>query len=126
MTAYLAKAAVKASMRLNTKAIIANSISGDTIRAIAAYRGDNPIYAQVYDPMVMRTLALSFGVFSDYIPREEKGSAPHIQEAISRLVKEKRFNGQDLVTVLAGHYGAAHGASFIEISSAESMINRAC
>ena len=120
VTAYLAKAAVKASLRLNTKAIVADSMSGNTIRAIAAYRGDNPIYAQVYDKRVMRELALSFGVYADYIIRDENPSLP-IKKAIAKLVSERRFSSGDLITVLAGSFGVKHGASYIEISSADTM-----
>ena len=125
VTAYLAKSAVKASMRLNTRAIVADSISGQTILAIAAYRGDNPIYAQVYDEQVMRVMALSFGVFPDFIERRDFNTDP-IQKAIQRLVDEGKFDSEDLITVLAGHFGCDHGASYIEISTAGSMSPRAC
>ena len=123
ITAYLAKAAVKASMRLDTKAIVADSLSGMVIRAIAAYRGSNPIYAQVYDKRVMRELALSYGVKADFIKREKDPAIP-IRKAISRLMKGKYLSPDDLITVLAGHFGAKHGASYIEISTAESLMDK--
>jgi len=125
VTAYLAKAAVKASIRLNTRAIVADSISGQTILAIAAYRGDNPIYAQLYDEQVMRIMALSFGVFPSFIERKAINTDP-IQKAIQGLVDQGKFEAGDLITVLAGHFGCEHGASYIEISTAESMISRLC
>lgn len=46
LAVYLAKAAVKAALRLNTKAIVADSLSGKSILALAAYRRANVIYAQ--------------------------------------------------------------------------------
>ncbi len=125
VTGYLAKAAVKASMRLNTEAIVADSISGTTIRAIAAYRGDNPIYAQVYDRQVMRELSLSFGVHADYIDREESTTIP-LRKAISRLLDQGRLDDDTLITVLAGHFGSSSGASYIEISTAKKMVVRGC
>ena len=125
VTAYLAKSAVKASMRLNTRAIVADSISGRTIRAIAAYRGKNPIYAQMYNEHIMRVMALSFGVFPDYIERSDFNPDP-IRKAIQQLVAQGKFQAEDLITVLAGHFGYDHGASYIEISTAESMISRTC
>ncbi|MBI9092487.1 MAG: pyruvate kinase [Desulfobacterium sp.] len=125
VTGYLAKAAVKASMRLNTKAIVADSISGTTIRAIAAYRGDNPIFAQVYDPQVMRELSLSFGVHADYIDRAETTTIP-LRKAISRLLDQGSLKDDTLITVLAGHFGASSGASYIEISTADKMVVRGC
>jgi len=125
VTAYLAKAAVKASMRLNTRAIVADSMSGNTIRSIAAYRGDNVIYAQVYDRRVMRELALSFGVKAAFIQRSEASSQP-IRQAIFRLTCENCFSPQDLITVLAGNFGEKHGASYIEISAADSFKINEC
>lgn len=122
VTAYLAKAAVKAALRLNTKGIVADSISGKSILALTAYRGDNPIFAQVYSERVMRMLSLSFGVFADHIPLEvSKNSAEPLQNAICRLVDENTFEDNDLIIVLAGSFGPEHGASFIEIATAGSF-----
>ncbi|MDY0220991.1 MAG: pyruvate kinase [Desulfobacterium sp.] len=125
ITGYLAKAAVKASMRLNTEAIVADTISGTTIRAIAAYRGDNPIYAQAYDARVMRVLALSFGVYADTIGREDATTIP-IRNSILRLIDQGILKNDTLITVLAGHFGSDHGASYIEISTAKRMVSRGC
>ena len=120
VTAYLAKSAVKASLRLNSKAIIADSLTGTSIRALAAYRGDSPIYAQVYDEQVMRQLSLSFGVFADYISLEITSSVP-IHKAICRLIDERKFKPEDLIIVLAGNFGPEQGASYIEINTAGSF-----
>ncbi len=120
ITAYLAKSAVKASLRLNTKAIVADSLTGESIRALAAYRGDNPIYAQVYDKRVMRQLSLSFGVFADYISMDIT-SQDSLNKSICRLIDDKQFKREDLIIVLAGHFGIKQGASYIEISTAENF-----
>ncbi|MBU8910429.1 MAG: pyruvate kinase [Desulfobacterales bacterium] len=117
ITAYLAKAAVKASLRLNTKAIVADSLTGESIRALAAYRGDNPIYAQIYDKRVMRQLSLSFGVFADYIPRDIT-SQDSLNKSICLLLDDKQFKEDDLIIILAGNFGIKQGASYIEISTA--------
>ncbi|MBU8849922.1 MAG: pyruvate kinase [Desulfobacterales bacterium] len=117
ITAYLAKAAVKASLRLNTKAIVADSLTGESIRALAAYRGDNPIYAQIYDKLVMRQLSLSFGVFADYIPRDIT-SQDSLNKSICLLLEDKQFKEDDLIIILAGNFGIKQGASYIEISTA--------
>ncbi len=123
ITAYLAKAAVKAALRLGTKAIVADSLTGTSILELAAYRGDNPIYAQVYDRRVMRQLSLSFGVMADYIPLEI-GTARPLQSSVCRLIDEKCFKDDSLIIVLAGSFGAKHGASYIEISTAGSLKER--
>jgi pyruvate kinase len=120
ITAYLAKSAVKASLRLNTKAIVADSLTGKTICALAAYRGDSPIYAQVYDKGVMRQLSLSFGVFADHIPLTSAGENP-LKQSICRLIDEKHFMDEDLIIVLAGSFGVKHGVSYMEISTAKNF-----
>jgi pyruvate kinase len=120
-TAYLAKAAVKASLRLNTKAILADSMTGRSIRELAAYRGDNPIFAQVYNKKIMRELALSYGVYATHLTRDNNLLFP-FERVVLTLLKEKRFFTGDLVTVLAGHFGAKHGASYIEIAEAGTMM----
>ncbi|THB76373.1 MAG: pyruvate kinase [Desulfobacteraceae bacterium] len=123
ITAYLAKAAVKAALRLSTKAIVADSVTGTSIRALSAYRGDNPIYAQVYDKRVMRQLALSFGVYADYIVPDITSVEP-LRKSICRLIEENQFSEDTLIIVLAGHFGAKQGASFIEISTAANLMEK--
>lgn len=123
VTSYLAKAAIKASLRLQTKAIIADSISGRTIRSMAAYRGKSPIFAQCYSGRVVRQLAISYGIVPHYI-KEDLTSHEFLQKTLTRLLNEGRFEEDDLITVLAGHFGAESGASYIEISTARNMLKR--
>lgn len=120
LAAYLAKAAVKAALRLNTRAIVADSLTGKSILALAAYRGTNVIYAQVYDRRVVRQLSLSYGVYADHIPMDLTVNQP-LQQAICRLLAENHFNDSDLIVILAGSFGPQAGASYIEISSAENF-----
>ena len=123
-TAYLAKAAVKAAFRLDTCAIVADSMSGTTILELAAFRGDHMIYAQVYDPRVMRRLSLSFGVHANLIERNSESSAEPLKKAIQRLVQENHFQKSSKIIVLAGSFDVEHGASYIEISTAENLMNK--
>jgi pyruvate kinase len=120
ITAYLAKAAVKASLRLNTEAIVSDSVSGKSILALSAYRSSNVIYAQIYDRRVMRQLSLSYGVYADYIMMDITHSEP-LRKSICRLIDDHKFNDEDLIIILAGRFGIAHGASYIEISTAANL-----
>lgn len=122
VTSYLAKAAIKASLRLQTKAIVADSISGRTIRSMAAYRGKNPIFAQCYSRRVVRQLALSYGIVPYFI--EEETSHEFLNVTLLRLLKEGRFGEDDLITVLAGHFGPESGASYIEICTPRNILKR--
>ncbi len=117
LAAYLAKAAVKAALRLQTKAIVADSLTGKSILALAAYRGSNVIYAQVYNRRVVRQLSLSYGVYADYIPMDLTVNQP-LQQSICRLLAENQFKDNDLIVILAGSFGPKQGASYIEISTA--------
>src|SRR5690606_25365955 len=66
ISAYLAKVAVKTSVRVSAKSIIADTIKGRTIRDMAAYRGHKLILARCYLASTMRQLALSYGVYASY------------------------------------------------------------
>jgi len=123
VTSYLAKAAVKTAMRLNSVALVADTISGKTILSLAAYRGKSPIFAQCYSQRTMRQLALSYGVVAHYIP-QDLTSHQFLRTALTRLTAEGFFSEECLITVLAGHFGSEHGASYIEISSARNMLKR--
>lgn len=120
LAAYLAKAAVKAAVRLKTKAIAADSLTGKSILALTAYRGPNVIYAQIYDRRIARQLSLSYGVYAEYIPVDLAVDQP-LKLSVCRLVAEDRFKNSDLVVILAGSFGPKLGASYIEISSAENF-----
>lgn len=120
LAAYLAKAAVKAAIRLETKAIVADSVTGKSILALAAYRGLNVIYALVYDRRVARQLSLSYGVHAEYQPMDLTEIDP-LKGSICRMISQNRFKDKDLIVVLAGSFGLAQGTSYIEISSAENF-----
>ena len=123
VTSYLAKSAVKASIRLHTKALVADSISGRTILSLAAYRGENPIYAQCYEKRVMRELALSYGVHANYMV-PDLTTHMFLQSALTRLLEEQKIAEKDLITVLAGNFGSDYGASYVEISTVENLLKR--
>jgi pyruvate kinase len=123
VTSYLAKAAVKASLRLNTKGLIADSISGKTILSLVAYRGENPIFAQCYSKRVVRELALSFGVYANFM-KPDLSSHEFLQEALTYLLDGKYISRDDLITVLAGNFGSEAGASYVEISTAHNLLQR--
>ena len=123
VTSYLAKAAVKASLRLNTKGLIADTISGKTIRSLAADRGENRIYAFCYNKRVMRELALSFGVRAHYM-KADLSTHEFLKAALSEMLGENRITEDSLITVLAGNFGSDNGASYVEISTARNLLKR--
>lgn len=123
ITAYLAKSAVIASAELSTKAIIADSASGRTIRSLAAYRSQNIVHAMCYDKRVMRELALTYGVQSHFIKLLSTSDA-FICKSLQKLQEKSLLKNSDLVIILAGNFGPTNGTSFIEISSVENLLTK--
>jgi pyruvate kinase len=118
-SAYLAKSAVEASIKLDAKVIIADTSSGRTLRNLAGFRGRKPVYCQCYDQRVMRELALSFGIFANYMEAEK--SNEFIPESLNQLMDTKEVSPEDRVVAIGGNFGISHGASFIEISTVDNI-----
>jgi pyruvate kinase len=121
VSGFLCKSAVEASIRLDTKALIADSTSGRTIRSLAAYRGAKTIYAHCYSRRTMRELALSYGVYSVYMePRDT--SHEFLLDALTGLLDRHTFDPDDRIVVIAGNFGRGYGASYIEIGTVSNLI----
>jgi len=99
------------AVRLKTKAIVVDFLTGKSILALAAYRGLKVIYAQVYDKRVARQLSLSYGVYAEYFPDVLIENQP-LKLSICRLVAGDCFKDSDLVVILVGSSGPKQGASY--------------
>ena len=121
VTAYLCKSAVKASIRLDAKAVIADTTSGKTVRSLSAARGKKPVYAQCYSRKTMRELQLSYGVYTDYM-KPRRTSHDFLKSAIANLKQYHQFGDDDLIVVIAGNFGRSAGATYIEIGSLENLL----
>lgn len=121
ISAYLCKAAVKGSIRLNAKAIIADSTSGKTLLSLAVYRGAIPIFAQCYSKRTMREMALSYGVIANYMQPKET-THEFLSEALTNLKSNYPFSKDDLFVVVAGNFGRSNGVSFTEIGTLENLM----
>ena len=123
VSAYLAKVAVKTSIRIGAKAIIADTVKGTAIRNMAAYRGVNPVISQCYSHRTMRELALSYGVLPVYM--EKKDSVDEfIHISLKELLKTHDLKDNDIVVVLAGNFSRGTGFSFIEVGTVEYLKER--
>ncbi len=121
-SAYLAKSAVEASIKLDAKVVIADTSSGRTLRNLAGFRGRKPVYCQCYDKRVVRELALSFGIFANFL--DSQGTNEFIVPSLNQLMDTKHISNEDRVVIIGGNFGEHHGASFIEISSVENIIKQ--
>lgn len=120
-SAFLTKTVVEAAIKLNARAIIADTSSGNSIRNMAGFRGRKPIFAHCYDRQVVRQLSLSFGVFPEYIDKT-KDSRDFVHRALMSHLKSGALREEDLVVVIAGNFGDRFGASFIEISPVKLLL----
>jgi pyruvate kinase len=124
VSAYLAKVAVKTSIRIKAKSILADTVNGTAIRNMAAFRGINPIIAHCYSHRTMRELALSYGVIPIFI--EKKMSVDEfIRVSITELLRNHNLKDNDIVVVLAGNFSRGTGFSFIEVGTVDYLKERA-
>ena len=118
--AFVVKAAVEATVNLPIKTIIADTFSGNTVRGLAAYRGKQLINAQCYSQETMRFLALSYGVYADFINVDENHDE-FLKQALDNLTNKASFGEDDLVVVVAGNFGKTGGTSLMEIGSIKEL-----
>jgi len=122
VSAYLSKSAVKASVRLNAAALVADSYSGRTIRNIGAFRNSVPVFAMCYDERLVRELALTYGINPWYMSRCNN-STEFIRKSVKEILKGNHVNDEDTLVIVAGNFGQQHGASFMEISTTNNFKN---
>ena len=115
ITAFLAKRAVKSSVKLNVRAIITDSHSGRTARYLAAFRGKATVFAICYNEQVMRMLSLSYSVWAVYQPWNNDRRA-YFFEALTMLMESGHIELTDKVAYLGGAFGKGGGTSFLEIN----------
>ena len=123
ITAQLSRSAVRACINLPVKAVVIDTLSGRTGRYLSAFRGNKPVYAVCYRRHVMRELALSYGIYPEY----QEPSFSHrnfLFNILTRLEEENVLTREDLIVVVGGDFGAAKGASFMEISNVLSLQNK--
>ncbi len=124
VSAYLAKVAVKTSVRIKARTILADTVNGTAIRNMAGFRGINPIIAHCYSHRTMRELSLSYGVIPVFV--EKKMTVDEfIHTAIRELLKRQSLRNSDIVVVLAGNFSRGTGFSFIEVGTIDYLRERA-
>ncbi|HVN59349.1 MAG TPA: pyruvate kinase [Bacteroidales bacterium] len=123
ISSYLSKVAVKTSIRIGARGIIADTTNGRSIRAMASYRGKNLILAQCYTRRAMRELALSYGIYASYQDRK-KSVDEFIHIALKTLTLEHELRDDDIIVVLAGNFAGGTGFSFIEVGSVNYLRDR--
>ncbi len=115
---FFAKKAVKAAAELDLQSIIVDAKTGASARMISSYRGKQPIFVKCTDETVMKTLALSYGVYAskveDCATREEL-----VKKTVSSLIEEDLVAKDDKVVIVSGTPNGVHNSpEFIQIATA--------
>ena len=118
----LSHSTVLACSTLPIKAIVVDTTTGKTARFLSAYRGKTPVYAFCYNEYSMRQLALTYGVEA-YMMEMDKSRDKFLVRTIEFLIKQKILTTEDKVVVIGGSFGTANGASFMEISTAQNLLD---
>lgn len=124
VTAQLARSAVRATVNLPIKAIVVDTLSGRTARYLSAFRGRKPVYVVCYRKSVMRQLALSYGIHAIY-QEPVDGPQNFLLSVLYYLQGKKWLFKEDMIVALGGSFGAAKGASFIEIGNVLNLQHKA-
>ena len=120
---FMAHAAIEATERLSVKGIITDSVSGQTARYLAAFRGPNPVLAICYKDKLQRLLNLSYGVIPVY--QKEHISSDRLFSAAVRMLRQKGYvDEQDKIAYLSGNLGEGGGTKFLEINIVGEALNR--
>ncbi len=124
LTAFLAKQAVKATVKLNIRAIVTDSYTGRTARYVAAFRGKYPTLAICYKEKTMRLLALSYGVIPIFLEEKDNAQA-YFFAALELLMRTGRLEQEDMVAYLSGSFGEGGGTTFLEINKVKTVLAHA-
>ncbi len=127
VTSFLAKQAVKTAGRLNTQAIFTDSHTGRTARVLAAFRGRNPVFAMTTSGRLARELALSYGVWAEYMPGKgientKESRRAYYTEAIKKMIAADMINMEDRVAYLGGSFGETGGTTYLDVSEVKKII----
>ena len=123
VTAFLAKQAVKATVKLRVRAIVTESESGRTARNLAAFRGRYPVVAICRREKTMRQLALSYGVEAVCMSGPADGQE-HYTAALRRLLDEGKLSPIDMVARLSSRKAGGR-TSALEIDVVEDVLGLA-
>ena len=122
---FLAHAAIDATRRIGVAGIITDSLTGETVRHLAAFRGPNPVLAICYKEKTQRWLNLSYGVIP--IHQKEQASAEYMFIAALRMLRQKGYiTLDDKIAYLSGSFGLGNptGTTFLEINKVSQVFDK--
>lgn len=120
---FLAKMAIESTEYVGVKGIITDSETGQTARALAAFRGPNPVLAICYNEKLQRWLNLSYGIIPIY--QKKHLSSVFLFTAALRMLRQKGYIGMDdKIAYLSGSFGEGGGTTFLEINKVSEVFDK--
>jgi pyruvate kinase len=96
--------------RLEAKALVAFTQSGDTVRRLARLHTHLPLLAFTPEPSVRSQLALTWGTETFLVPRVETTDAM-VRQVDQAMLSIGRYQPGDLVVIVAGSPPATVGST---------------
>ena len=118
---YLARGAAMSAIRLPVKAIIAETETGRIAKLIASHRSHVPVFAFSPHMRTVRSLSLSYGVFSDQLDALHS-TDQLVSRSLEILVNNGMLAPEDLVVIIGGAQGKSETTNFLEINTAASCL----
>ncbi len=120
---FLAHAAIGSTRNLGVAGIITDSETGETARALAAFRGPKPILAICYKEKTQRWLNLSYGVIP--VCQKEHVASDYMFSAALRMLRQKGYiSPNDKIAYLSGSFGEGGGTTFLEINEVNKVFEQ--
>lgn len=120
---FLAKSAIEATEYIGVKGIITDSLTGQTARNLAAFRGPTPILAICYKDKLQRLLNLSYGVIPIY--QKDRLRPENMFHAALRMLRQKGYIGlDDKIAYLSGSLGECSSTTFLEINKVAEVFDK--
>lgn len=101
ITESIAKSVITASKDLDSKVIVAATMSGRTARKISNLKPECPILATVPTAKTARTLALNYGVYSTIV-KEYKSTDEVVTDGISKAKEFMKLEKGDKIIITGG------------------------
>lgn len=117
---FMAHSAIEATERLGVKGIVTDSVSGETARYLAAFRGPNPVLAICYNDKLQRLLNLSYGVIPVF-QKEHIGGEKLFHAAVRMLRQKGYVEATDKIAYLSGNISDGGGTKFLEINTVKEV-----
>ncbi|MBP7857422.1 MAG: pyruvate kinase [Prevotella sp.] len=120
---FLAHSAISSTRLLGVEGIITDSETGETARALAAFRGPKPILAICYKDKLQRWLNLSYGVIAVF--QKEHAASDYMFTAALRMLRQKGYiELKDKIAYLSGSFGEGGGTTFLEINEVKKVFGQ--